>query len=357
MHTAAVASRGAHAMPGVFSKWQPEYAEAGIITFPVDGKTKKPAVSNYLRAGSKASAQWADKFPDADALGFACGARNGVTVLDIDAADEKLLVETLDKFGPTPVIIRTASGKYHGWYRYDCERRRIRPFPDKPIDILGGGFALAPPSLGQVGGYEFIAGSLADLPNLPTMRLVPELKRDLRAATTVETGERNNHLFRACLQAAASQTVNSEGDLMRYASELNASGSFQPLPPGEVKRTVASAWRYEVEGRNWVGSGHRVILDASEIELLQSNPDAMYLYTLLKMKHWGRDFVCSNAYAEKLPCGGWTLRRFRAARNFLVDEGLIVAVRPASFNRGPTVYRLQQSSPLSELARKEGERV
>ena len=40
-------------------------------------------------------------------------------------------------------------------FRYNGEARRIRAVPDLPIDVMGGGFAVAPPSMGSTGRYEF----------------------------------------------------------------------------------------------------------------------------------------------------------------------------------------------------------
>src|SRR5262245_44331884 len=57
-------------MSGIFSRWQPRYAEHGIPTFPVRSD-KKPFVKHWDKLGRKASAQLAEKFQSADALGFA----------------------------------------------------------------------------------------------------------------------------------------------------------------------------------------------------------------------------------------------------------------------------------------------
>src|SRR5262249_50773433 len=45
--------------------------------------------------------------------------------------------EHMRRHGQPVIITRTASGKLHLLYRYNGEGRRIRPFPDLPIDILG----------------------------------------------------------------------------------------------------------------------------------------------------------------------------------------------------------------------------
>ena len=156
---------------GIFPTAQPQYAAHGIATFPV-GVNKRPSVRGYPRIGLRASTELASKFADAPGLGFMCGARSRVTVLDVDTSDERLVADALSRHGPTPIVVRTASGKFHGWYRHNDERRRIRPWGDDcPIDLLGtGGFVIAPPSTTERGRYEFVQGSLDDLTSLPRMR-------------------------------------------------------------------------------------------------------------------------------------------------------------------------------------------
>jgi hypothetical protein len=108
-------------------------------------------------------------------LGFMTSERNGITVLDVDSTDDRVFADALNRHGDTPVKVQTASGKFHGLYKFNGERRQIRKFGELPIDILGAGvFVVAPPSLitGK-GNYEFIEGGLDDLNRLPTMRNLP----------------------------------------------------------------------------------------------------------------------------------------------------------------------------------------
>src|SRR5262245_4875011 len=135
---------------GVFQTFQPRYAAHRIATFPV-GMNKRPAVRGYPRIGLRASAELAAKFVASTALGFMCSGLSSVTVPDIDTSAERLLADALSRHGPTPIIVRTASGKWHAWYRHNDERRRTRPWGDDlPIDLLGtGGFVIAPPSATQ----------------------------------------------------------------------------------------------------------------------------------------------------------------------------------------------------------------
>src|SRR3984957_20258571 len=49
------------------------------------------------------------------------------------------------------------SGKFHALYKHNGEYRKIRPFGDLPIDLLGiGGLAVAVPSRFEKGEYAFI---------------------------------------------------------------------------------------------------------------------------------------------------------------------------------------------------------
>ena len=314
-----------------------------LSTFPVDGIAKRPAVGNYLKAGCRASKQWALKFPAVDALGFACGPRNGVTVLDVDEARESLLGDAFARFGRSPVVIRTASGKFHAWYRHNGEKRKIRADGfDGPIDILGGGFAVAPPSRSSAGQYEFLEGSLADLANLPPMQLLDAVANDdVEKAAPLETigeGQRNNSLWIACMKAAPScQSLDS---LQRFARSLNESGEWSPLPATEVERTVGSAWKCQIEGRNGFAGERFVQTDMAAHIALKANPDAYYIYQLLRAEHWGRTFLIANAWADSLPI---SLSRLQDARRFLLAQNLIECVREPK--RGvAAVYRFKAAN-------------
>ena len=149
---------------GVFTKWQPHYAEKRIVTFPV-GEDKKPQIRRWNRLGLSGSAKLAHCFREANAFGFQPGPQSRVTVLDIDSSDDAVLLDALSEHGETPFIVRTGGG-YHAYYRHRGERRLIRPYPKKPIDVLGGGYVVAPPSISAKGQYEIIAGTLDDLANL-----------------------------------------------------------------------------------------------------------------------------------------------------------------------------------------------
>jgi hypothetical protein len=189
--------------PPLFGFWQPAYGERGIATFPVrigDGQ-KKPAIKGWQHVGLPRSVVLAQKFPDAEAFGFCPGPRSRITVLDVDTADERVLADALGQHGETTIIVRSGSGNFQAWYRHNGERRLIRPFEDKPIDVLGCGFVVVPPSRGARSSYQFIEGGLDDLDSLPVMRgLVVAPAR--QTVERVSEGARNKTLFDHCMRAA-----------------------------------------------------------------------------------------------------------------------------------------------------------
>jgi len=254
---------------GIFAEWQPQYAEHGVVTFPV--RNKVPAVKGYLKVGERVSERLAEKFANDNTFGFACK-RNRITVLDIDTPDEKVLADALERHGPTPIIIRSGSGNFQAWYRHNGERRRVRADPAKPIDILGDGFVIAPPSIGAKWRYHMIEGDLDDINRLPIMRSVPAVAIVTKACT----GNRNDSLWRYCMKAV--RGCHRIEDLIIKAMGHNKSAFYEPLPAEEVLKISASAWDYEAEGKNWFGHGARVIFDHRIVdELAAAEPRAFAL--------------------------------------------------------------------------------
>jgi hypothetical protein len=327
-------------MTGAFAQWQPRYAEHGVATFPV-AANKRPAVKHWQRIGLRGSEQLAIKFADADAFGVVMGRRNRISVLDVDSNDERLLADALARHGQTPFVVRTGGGNFQAWYRHNGEPRKVRAFPGLPIDVLGGGFVVAPPSIGASARYEIVTGSLADLDRLPALKGLDGIAARPEPAPGRHKDEaRNNRLWRHCM--AAAPDCDDLDQLIDVARTFNATFNPPLETDAEVVKTAKSAWSYEERGRNWIGrAGQMVAFDHGLVDRLMSgnDPDALLLLVKLRRHHWGRDFCIANAMAKSF---GWKPARLAAARRRLLALGEVELIQPSGGHR-PAFYRWTSS--------------
>lgn len=320
---------------GIFSDWQPEYAARAVPSFPVTAG-KQPAVKGYNRLGLTGSGRLVGKFTDAEALGIPL-ARSRITVLDVDTPDERVLADAMARCGPSPFIVRSGSGNWQAWYRNNGESRRIRPDPAMPVDILGAGFVVAPPSQGSKGAYAIIQGCLDDLPSLPVMQgegcarsrtynCTPS-PPPLGVLEAVVPGARNVTLWRFLMtQAPHCDDADALIDVARGA----ASALSSPLPEEEVVKTALSAWTYEAKGSNWIARGNRPPPPSEPDGLLWVHPDAFMLWKILQHHNGGRArFIIANEMAKSMKPKAWKRERLAAARKVLLEHGHITELRKA----------------------------
>jgi hypothetical protein len=321
-------------MTGVFAQWQPVYAERGIATIPCS-PDKSPLVKHPDRFGRDASREIASRFPNAGAFGYYAGPRNGLTVLDVDSTDERILADAMDRHGPTPLVIRTASGKFHAPYRHNRERRRIRPWRGLPIDLLGAGLCIAAPSVITKGPYEIIEGRLDDLDRLPIMRgLEAELySTHVGPRPQMREGDgRNNWLFRQLGRDAHS--CDDFDQLLDRAQTLNE-GLGDPMQDAEVAKIAGSIWKYTTQGRNRFGK-HGAWFPVNEVSAWKIGPDAFYLLAFLRAhNHPDATFWVANGLAETF---GWDRERFATARRRLIEHRYLKLVCRARQHQ-PALYR------------------
>jgi hypothetical protein len=325
---------------GIFQRHQPEYARHGIATFPV-GEEKLPAIRGWQKVGLRASTQLAQKFHDANAFAFLCGERNGLTVLDVDTTDERVLADALVRHGQSPIVVRTGSGKFHAYYRHNGEPRKIRPWPELPIDQLGGGIALAPPSTVAKGAYQFIRGGLEDLGHLKPMVgaiLARAKRRDQTSplAGMREHDGRNAALFNALGPIAREihQASGDHSDLLDAARRINAQCA-EPMEDTEVTEIVDCVWNMQREGRNYIGIKEAFCLTKDHVDNI-ADPYAFKLLAFLRL-HQGpaARFWCTNGLAKDF---GWDRKRMASARSTLIEMGYLKPVRQAG--RGnPAMYK------------------
>jgi hypothetical protein len=335
---------------GTFSSWQPAYAALKIPTFPLHiiGEQKVPMNKGYLHTGLRGSAKLARKFEHADMLGTTLNRYR--MVVDADTTSESVVSDVLAEHGDTPLITRTASkGGYHCWYganahawkHYGDKRRAVRPDPDRPIDYLGAGVAVLPPSRTPKGQYEFIRGGIEDLGRLPPFRGIvpprhgaPASPKPAAAERTV-SGARNNTLFRACMRQG--HAVANFNELLAFARDTNATFS-PPMEEEEVMKTVSSVWAYTERGDNRFGQ-HGAYFPIDEVASLLTHQDAFILLAFLRAHNgpWAT-FMCTNRLSARF---GWKPRRLSAARTCLLQLGYLALVRNAG--RGhPALYQWAQ---------------
>jgi hypothetical protein len=328
---------------GAFATLQAAYARYGVATYPVTGG-KVPAVRGYGRVGLEGSRQLALKFADADAGGFVAGKRNGIVVVDIDSADDRLVAEVEAKFGATPLQVLTPSGGRHRYYRHSGERRKIRLL--QKVDILGAGNVVAAGSVVPKGTYKIERGSLDDLARLPPMR-AGEAPRAL-ADDKIGEGYRNKALFEHCMRAV--RQCDDRDTLLDVARTFNEDSVAPQLPEAEVITTVRWVWDCEARGVNRFGTTG-AWFPTAEVTTLLKCPDAtMLLMALRAYNAPGRLFWITNRFSAKF---GWGPKRMAGARAQLVAMGYITLVRPAT--RGsPALYRwTDQRRPPPAGARKQ----
>jgi hypothetical protein len=321
---------------GTFAEWQPVYARHGVATFPVEvtADTKKPRTAGYLNTELGGSTQLAAKFGAASSFGFACGARNRVTVVDMDDTDPAIVKEGERLFGRSPLLWRTGGGKFAMAFRHNGEGRSIRPLPSLPIDLLGAGFVVAPPSEGKARPYEVIRGTLADLDRLPVARIPEEIVRLKGRRTTerVAEGWRNRELFKHCRSIVG--YCDTLDDLIDAAQTWAEDRLASPLSSVEIIKTCNSVWRYRGGRRNMVVAS--ALLQSRQWQALAADITALALFGYLSMSEGpGARFMLADGFAVKL---GWSRRSIPAARKTLLELRIIECVRPA--RRGaPALYR------------------
>ncbi|WP_374390221.1 bifunctional DNA primase/polymerase [Brevundimonas sp.] len=348
-----------------FQQWQPLYAALGIPIFPVDmgpdGGRKKPLPVGYLGTTPGRSLAHLSRWPDAEAFGFVPG-KVGITVLDIDTQDEVFLADQIARYGHPRVIVKTASGKWHGYYRNTGEEDHIRLFgPDVPIDLKGSskGYIVAPGSRTAYGTYEIVFGALEDLASLTPMGAHQSTARTIEVAARpknehsasanddgvrIKAGSRNSALFDHCL--AQEPHCEALEDLIDVARYFASTVFDDAMPEDEVRRTAVNVWNNYSGDRNWKAKSQngrqKVQLYGDDIsELIASDKNALVLYALLKRLHPSptETFQIANGLAGQTWAGAMSRRELQNARKTLVEKKKVRCVVGASSKRGPALFR------------------
>jgi hypothetical protein len=324
--------RKGDAMTAAFAEWQPRYAAKHIPTFPVNDN-KKPGVRAWNRVGFNGSAELAEKFHDADAFGFQPGKRSRVTVLDVDTRDEAVLGDAIKQHGGSPFLVMTGNG-FHVYYRHGGEPRRIRRDGEPPIDLLGGGYVIAPPSQLAKGGYEIIRGTFDDLDRLPPIKGVDHVP------APIPKGTRDNTVFKLLLRDA--QHCDDFETLLDRSMTLNMD-CMPPMTDAQVLKIATSVWRIETSGNNLVGRKARASTDRDELLALSHDPAAWYLLMFLRVSHPPikvEPFAIDQVKVSQIL--DWSRMTLRSRITTLLQGGYLKRVHYGKGTNDPHLYVLMR---------------
>lgn len=344
--------------------------EYGLAPIPCGGEDgKRPLIRGWQKRSyvPKRSTvlKLENRFPAAN-LGIACSS-SGLVIVDVD--EPNIVEDALSRFGDTPLVIDTPAGGSHLYYRsHDagCLSKNLRHSEGLSIDIKGdGGFVVAPPSTNPKLGarYEFRRGSWSDLSHLPRfdatsiVHVRDEFHYSPRTSPDkkIVKGQRNDFLFRELLRHAC--CCGCLDQLILQAQKINDEILEPPLAETEVVKTAQSAWRYQCEGRNWIGRSPRIQFTMDELMAFAGHTkggDALILWGLLTSLHGHRNEPIAidreaMAAAQLLP--SWKAGRYRTARDALSDLSLLELVNQGGMTgtgrTSPNLYRLITSVAAS----------
>lgn len=164
-----------------------DLARRDFAVFPIrdwrDGDGWKPIKRFQEKASADVTAvrDWWQTWPDAR-VGLLAGERNGITVLHIDVKNGKDGTVALASLGfseiagLSPVRVRTPSGGWHLFFRYDARLRNSVSKIGPGIDVkTEGGFVVAPGSFKDSGCYAVDGAALGSvkLPGFPESLIPP----------------------------------------------------------------------------------------------------------------------------------------------------------------------------------------
>ncbi|MGE3063985.1 MAG: primase C-terminal domain-containing protein [Hyphomicrobiaceae bacterium] len=172
----------------------------------------------------------------------------------------------------------------------------------------------------------------------------------------IPEGRRNDALFAHMLRVA--RTAESMDALLQAARAFNRDYLEPPLLEDEVERTAGSAWRYQREGRNFVGQGGVVLITHEELDDLlrqRHGAEAVALLALLRRQHGARQqpfAVSCDAMAAARTIACWpNPRKYRRARNLLHRRGHLELVSPSGTNPDGTFRPAQWRHPSAKFTR------
>jgi len=257
-----------------------DLASRGFAVFPIcdwgDGDGPKPIRDFIAKASNDPAtvARWWSRWPDAR-VGLLTGEPNGVTVLDLDIKNGKNGIAALAALGFTdlaalsPVRVRTPSGGWHLFFRYEPRLKNSVSRIADGIDVkTQGGFVVAPGSFKDGARYVPDGAQLGavDLPAFPEALIPPAEPEREPVAIVGDASPRQRewaaaHLGKladglaATTEGGRNDTLNSvamwaggaaaHGFIDRDSAEtaLLTAAEAAGMPKREARRTFAGAFK------------------------------------------------------------------------------------------------------------------
>lgn len=238
-----------------------KFAKRGIPIFPV-AVDKRPLTRRGFHEATTDTAvlaRWFSRWPEAN-IAIPTGKPSGIVVLDLDVAPDghpagaeslRVLEGTQSQQVPETLTVKTPRGGEHLYLKHPggtvpCSAGKLGP----GLDVRGdGGYVVVPPSVGEVGRYEYdnetrpapmpewlallasgIAPGMRRFPTDPSMWV--SILRD-----GFPEGERDHGIARLAGRYLALGL--SAGEVRLLALWVNER-SRPPLPAGDVERIVRS---------------------------------------------------------------------------------------------------------------------
>jgi putative DNA primase/helicase len=226
-----------------------DYRRGGWCPIPIKKASKQTALGQlapYLErpATQEELRSWAWA-----GVGIVTGRVSGVLVLDVDGPEGEA---ELQKYGhPVTPMVRTPSGGLHLYFKHPDQHIRtgIRIAPGLDVKAAGG-YAVAPPSIGENGKpYEWIVShEEVELANPPKWLMdILERKRPKEPAGPVgeqiPPGARNKEL--TSLAGSMRRRGMGEAEILGALLVTNEQRCKPPLDAEEVEKIAASVAGYE----------------------------------------------------------------------------------------------------------------
>ncbi len=270
---------------------------------------------------------------------------NGLCVVDCDTdnLDTRQLVS--ERFGATPVMVRTARGVHYYFKTGDKVPLSIQ-HPGIAIDFKTGGsqFVVGPGSVRPDGiVYVSIGQPLSSPGLLPVFHDNAPPERTYGGK--VAKGLRNTFLWKRARQLAP--CCDSEQEIFDNLIGFRDLECEDPdsLPDREVQGIAAWAWKLRCENRLWEGRNSVVRLNRLVLDRLAQHKhgaDALMLYSIATSNHGhipGKLFaIVPDAMIENRLIPFNRNRVYRAIRT-LIDVDLLLLAKKGRVHE-PNLYRL-----------------